>query len=575
MTDTVIERDQIEADVMLLHSLAGSREGRLVLASFGENPESGEKVASRIEHFQVGQTREMVASAVRAAEEPYRNVYAAFSVMRIDLAKGKKGGERDVDLAFGLVADFDAKDDPNASSWRDRLPVAPSMVLETSSVPEPSFQCRFLFSEPVDPAFAKSIAKRLQSVSGCDSCTVDMSHVWRLAGTLNWPNRLKVQQHGRPTEPQKVKIVEAFAEDRLVDPSELADILGAEFEKLPEQTSNGALVLAKSSPVHIDLSDLDKWQLTADLREIIREGRLVDRPKSQDDSRSAWLFQCVCDLLRLGVPEETVLSLITDPAYKISASILDKGHRAHDYAQRQIERAQAVTADPILEELNSRHAVVENFGSKAVVFTFEEDGTVFHRSFEDFRKGHDHIPVRPPGQDRRVGRGRYFIEHTHRRQYLRAEFLPGLEAPEGVLNLFHGFSTQPKDGICDRFWNFVIDVICADNEKTADWLFSYLAHMFQKPWDPPEVAIVLRGRQGVGKNFFVEHVGSIIEQYSLTVTNPKHLVGSFNRHLMDKLLVFADEAFFREREVIPRSSEKPCYPTRHGCRAKRRRRLHG
>jgi hypothetical protein len=125
MIRAVIERDQIEADVLLLHSIAGSHEGRLVLASFGENPESGEKIPPRIEHFLVGQTQEMVNSAIRAAEEPFRNVYAALSLMRVNLAQGKKGGETDVTSVFGLVADFDAKDDPNASIWRDRLPVTP------------------------------------------------------------------------------------------------------------------------------------------------------------------------------------------------------------------------------------------------------------------------------------------------------------------------------------------------------------------------------------------------------------------------------------------------------------------
>ncbi len=48
----------------------------------------------------------------------------------------------------------------------------------------------------------------------------------------------------------------------------------------------------------------------------------------------------------------------------------------------------------------------------------------------------------------------------------------------------------------------------------------------------------------MGKNFFVERVGEIIADYFLIVTNPKHLIGSFNRHLMDKLMVFADEAFY-------------------------------
>jgi hypothetical protein len=68
--------------------------------------------------------------------------------------------------------------------------------------------------------------------------------------------------------------------------------------------------------------------------------------------------------------------------------------------------------------------------------------------------------------------------------------------------------------------------------------------MFQKPWEAPEVAILLRGRQGVGKSIFVESLGEILGDYFLAIAHPKHLVGSFNAHLPDKLLVLADEAFF-------------------------------
>jgi hypothetical protein len=143
-----------------------------------------------------------------------------------------------------------------------------------------------------------------------------------------------------------------------------------------------------------------------------------------------------------------------------------------------------------------------------------------------------------------VGKGSYFLNNTLRRQYRRVEFLPGLEAPEGVLNLYHGASIEACSGECTGFTSFVEEVICNGDREVADWVFDYIAQLYQKPWETPEVCLVLRGRQGVGKNFFVERIGEVIADYFMTVTNPKHLVGNFNRHLMDKLLVFADEAFY-------------------------------
>jgi hypothetical protein len=102
----------------------------------------------------------------------------------------------------------------------------------------------------------------------------------------------------------------------------------------------------------------------------------------------------------------------------------------------------------------------------------------------------------------------------------------------------------PKEGRCELFLEFINKVICAGDEEATNWLLDYSAHLFQRPWEPPEVAILLRGRQGVGKSMFVESLGEILGNYFLAITQTKHLVGCFNVHLQDKLLVFAEEASF-------------------------------
>jgi phage/plasmid-associated DNA primase len=150
--------------------------------------------------------------------------------------------------------------------------------------------------------------------------------------------------------------------------------------------------------------------------------------------------------------------------------------------------------------------------------------------------------------NRFVGKGRYFLEHEKRRQYRSAEFLPGREAPDGVLNLYRGLAIVPKEGNCEKFLAFVKEVICAGDEEIANWLLDYIAHMYQKPWEAPEVAILLRGRQGVGKSFFVEGLGEILGDYFLSISHQRHLIGSFNVHLVDKLLVLADEFNSKERQ---------------------------
>src|SRR5689334_23097801 len=110
--DEEVKADDLSNHITMLHRLADGVAGKLILASFGQDPMTGKDIPPRIEHFQAGQVEEMTAAARRLNQEPHRNVYAPLAVFRPDLANGKKGFERDVVAVLGLVPDFDAKDDP-------------------------------------------------------------------------------------------------------------------------------------------------------------------------------------------------------------------------------------------------------------------------------------------------------------------------------------------------------------------------------------------------------------------------------------------------------------------------------
>src|ERR1700730_581274 len=108
------------------------------------------------------------------------------AVFQPGLQPGGKGYERDVAACLGLVADFD---DPDAACWADRLPAPPNYVLETSTG---RFHAFYLFRKPELLEAVKPVAQRLKAFAGCDHGTSDISHVWRIPGTLNWPNAKKV-----------------------------------------------------------------------------------------------------------------------------------------------------------------------------------------------------------------------------------------------------------------------------------------------------------------------------------------------------------------------------------------------
>jgi len=82
------------------------------------------------------------------------------------------------------------------------------------------------------------------------------------------------------------------------------------------------------------------------------------------------------------------------------------------------------------------------------------------------------------------------------------------------------------------------------NDGNYKYTVGWMARVGQHPDTPGEVAMVLRGKRGTGKSFFVKVLGALFGRHFLQVSDSKHLVGSFNSHLRDAVLLFGDEAFF-------------------------------
>jgi hypothetical protein len=70
------------------------------------------------------------------------------------------------------------------------------------------------------------------------------------------------------------------------------------------------------------------------------------------------------------------------------------------------------------------------------------------------------------------------------------------------------------------------------------------AALIQHPAEAGQVAIVMKGGQGTGKGIFARALIHVLSYHALAIAHTKHLVGNFNSHLRDIVLLFADEAFF-------------------------------
>jgi hypothetical protein len=104
------DRAAIHAHIKLLHDLAAATgvDGVLVLACYGENPDSRRKVGSTVERFGVGDTDSMVDAIMATESVPYLNVYVPWGVYRHGLAAGERGRTKDLLCTLALVADLDA-----------------------------------------------------------------------------------------------------------------------------------------------------------------------------------------------------------------------------------------------------------------------------------------------------------------------------------------------------------------------------------------------------------------------------------------------------------------------------------
>jgi hypothetical protein len=205
-----------------------------------------------------------------------------------------------------------------------------------------------------------------------------------------------------------------------------------------------------------------------------------------------------------------------------------------------------------IDELNRDHAVVSIEGKARILNENPRaDGgkDITFSTFSDFKQLYMAKVKTVIVRDKKhtIHLADKWLRSPRRRQFKRVVFEPdtrkcGLQD----YNLFSGFSTEPKTGgSWDLFNQHLLDNVCKGDPSHHEWLVTWIARIIQRPGSKrPGTAVVLRGGQGTGKSIVGTTIGRLVSPYFAHLTMAKHLTGNFNAHLKDKLLVFADEAFF-------------------------------
>lgn len=489
-----------------------------------------------------------------------RNIYFHVNPPMRDISK--KAEREDIKEVRWLHVDIDPRAGEDIAQERRR---ALALLTERlpEGVPHPTvvvfsgggYQGFWRLAEPVQiggdltkAEDAKRYNQQLEVLFGADNCH-NIDRIMRLPGSVNLPD-LKKQKKGRTAELAKVV---HFGEE-LYD---VGSFRQAPAVQLPEEKGFGG---GAASQVRVsgnverlaDVNELDQWNVPDRVKVVIVQGHHPDEPKQGDNSRSSWLFDVACNLVRCEVPDQVIFSVLTDPDFGIAESVLEKGANAEKYAIRQIERAKEEAVDPWLRRLNEQFAVIGNIGGKCRVVEEVMDYALSRtrltrQSFDDFRNRFMNQTVQvgmtAQGTPMMKQVGKFWLEHPKRRQFDTIVFAPGREVRDAY-NMWKGFACTAKPGDCSMFLEHLKTNVCSGDERLFDYLVRWMARAVQNPDTPGEVAVVMRGGRGVGKSFVAKQFGMLFGRHFLHVSNPSHLVGNFNSHLRDVVVLFADEAFF-------------------------------
>lgn len=137
-----------------------------------------------------------------------------------------------------------------------------------------------------------------------------------------------------------------------------------------------------------------------------------------------------------------------------------------------------------------------------------------------------------------------WLEDLGRVTFDETAFAPGRELSD-AFNTFTGWPLEPAPGDWSLLRNHMKEELCGGDEALFDWLFRWHAHMFQRPGEKQGSAIVITGEMGTGKSIVYTYFSRLLGRYFLAVDRKKKLVGDFNGHIEDKLLVVAEEMAWR------------------------------
>jgi hypothetical protein len=264
--------------------------------------------------------------------------------------------------------------------------------------------------------------------------------------------------------------------------------------------------------------------------------------------------------------------LISKAEIKKLAVELDDCDRAREIPPKLLSMPNIAAFEDALEgddrlvitlRMNQRFSFVET-GGQIVIFENETRSAYTREEFkvkiapeiETFVVGNKTI---------KVPRSKIWMEHPARVFYSGVTFAPCDKDKHGraqnlmhVFNLWTPYVQTGAPGDWSLLKDHMLNILCRGDEVCFEYLMNWLAHLFQKPWDKPGVAIVCWGEKRTGKGTVADAIREALgSELSRMFTQKEHVVGRFAGSAQPPMFNHIEEAVFARdpREEGPLKSK--------------------
>ena len=384
------------------------------------------------------------------------------------------------------------------------------------------------FESPQDPADTIDVLKTIAKAIGYAGVEVFPKQVKRPSG--GYGNYINLPFFGHPSLEYA-----CYTPEGVIGLSGFLDL--AEFSRTTTANLNRLL---------------SQQNLTKDIQPV--DNSELQRPQAA--GRNEFLFYLGTDLMRQGLGHDIVGTILREKNRTATEqdheNFVNGGPLPSDELEKLIANLKTIeprqspdSSNAIVDELNKKHAHVMISGKARIIniTTDPQNGWRTHdfSTPADFRSRYANRKVKIGNRIRTAAE--VWLESPKRQSYGGITFLPGKDAGDHF-NLFQGFAVEPAEGDCSLYLEHIRNNICSADDELYEYVIHWMADAIQNPSTRPGVALAIRGQQGVGKGVFVNTFARLFGPHFIQVTQSSHLVGNFNGHQKDKLLVFADEAFW-------------------------------